>query len=448
MFQSLSLLSPPISGSFVSGLLARLIGGFARALRTAAVTFAALVGSVAGAEAEDRALKLFFTHTGERAEITYKRDGRLDPKGLAQMNHFLRDWRRNETARIDPRLLDLVWEIYDRSGAEGPIHIVSGYRSPSTNSMLKGRSRVSGVATKSQHMLGRAVDFYIPGIKLSTLRALAIQLQGGGVGYYPTFVHVDVGNVRAWPRMSRQELARLFPDGRTVHMPADGRPLSGYTQAVAQYKRRGAAAKSVEIASAPIEEGEDELPSRRSVATAMLPTPRSRAEMALAAQVRAPAASASAPAPGFTDLASLAVPTPALRPSPPIGRPVETAALDVTRPAPAAGIAPDGPPARAFAAAPTLVQGFGREIGGGSGQTTASIASLPIGSADMEPEDAFDGQEALLAWAVSPPGSTLEMTAPYVVERALADHTAQTTPAPLPLAASDRFDGGRFWSDG
>src|SRR5690606_9587777 len=142
--------------------------------------------------------------------------------------------------KMDPRLFDLVWEVYQRSGASDYIHVVAAYRAPATNNML--RSRGKGVAKNSQHMLGKAMDFYIPGVKLTTLRSIAMKMQVGGVGYYPTsgspFVHLDVGSVRAWPRMSRQELVRLFPDGKTMHIPTDGKPLPGYEQAVADYKQR------------------------------------------------------------------------------------------------------------------------------------------------------------------------------------------------------------------
>jgi uncharacterized protein YcbK (DUF882 family) len=206
--------------------------------------------SAASAAAEDRALKLYFIHTGERAVITFKRDGVYDQNGLNQLNRFLRDWRRNETIKMDPLLFDIVWEMYRRSGAADYVNVVSGYRSPNTNAML--RSRSSGVAKESQHTRGKAIDFFIPGVKLATLRGLGMQMQGGGVGYYPTsgspFVHIDVGRVRAWPRMSRQELVRLFPNGRTLHIPTDGRPLPGYEIAVAEYKRRGSVS-TVEVAS-------------------------------------------------------------------------------------------------------------------------------------------------------------------------------------------------------
>src|ERR1041385_7338795 len=104
--------------------------------------------------------------------------------------------------------------------------------------MLRHRSRNSGVARFSQHTLGKAIDFYIPGVPLEKLRATARKVQGGGVGYSPTsgspFVHVDVGNVRAWPRMTREQLVKLFPDGRTVHLPTDGTPLAGYELAKAE----------------------------------------------------------------------------------------------------------------------------------------------------------------------------------------------------------------------
>ncbi len=208
------------------------------------------VGAAAQASAEERSLKLYFCHTGERAVITFKRNGVFEQNGLNQLNRFLRDWRRDESTKMDPRLFDIVWEIYRRSGATEYINVVSGYRSPDTNSMLRTRS--SGVAKESQHTRGKAIDFFIPGVKLATLRGLAMQLQGGGVGYYPTsgspFVHVDVGGVRAWPRMNRQELVQLFPTGKTLHIPADGKPLPGYEIAVGEYKRRGASL-SVELAA-------------------------------------------------------------------------------------------------------------------------------------------------------------------------------------------------------
>ncbi len=219
------------------------------AAMAASLVVPALVPSATDAASGTRSLKLYFVHTNEKAEITFKRNGRYDQKGLQQLNRFLRDWRRNEPTKMDPRLFDLVWEVYQKSGSRGYIHVVSAYRSPATNSMLRSRSK--GVAKKSQHMLGKAMDFYIPDVKLKTLREIGMKFEVGGVGYYPTsgspFIHMDVGSVRAWPRMSRQELVSLFPDGKTMHLPADGKPLPGYQQAVADYKRR-VGADAVQVA--------------------------------------------------------------------------------------------------------------------------------------------------------------------------------------------------------
>ncbi|MBZ9762285.1 DUF882 domain-containing protein [Mesorhizobium sp. CA8] len=217
------------------------------------LTVGFLSAATSGARAEVRTLKLYHLHTHEKAEIVYKRNGRYDPEGLRKINIILRDWRRNEPTKMDPRLLDLVWEAYRESGATDYIQVVCGYRSPSTNAMLRSRSR--GVAEKSQHMLGKAMDFYIPGVPLKKLRNIGLKMQGGGVGYYPSsgspFVHMDVGNVRHWPGISRQELVSLFPNGKTLHVPSDGKPLPGYEQALAAYQaRKGAGTPNIELASA------------------------------------------------------------------------------------------------------------------------------------------------------------------------------------------------------
>ncbi|TCD11456.1 DUF882 domain-containing protein [Oricola cellulosilytica] len=203
------------------------------------------------AEAETRTLKLYYVHTKERAEITYKKNGRYLQSGLNKLNRFLRDWRRNEPTRMDPELFDVIWEAYRMAGGRDYIHVVSAYRSPATNEMLR-RTR-GGQAKKSQHTLGKAMDFYIPGVKLSKLREIGFKLQGGGVGYYPKsgspFVHFDTGNVRAWPRMSRSELARIFPKGGTLHLPPDGKPLPGYEQALASYQSRKRKGQATAIVS-------------------------------------------------------------------------------------------------------------------------------------------------------------------------------------------------------
>jgi uncharacterized protein YcbK (DUF882 family) len=164
----------------------------------------------------DRTLWLYHTHTKESGRFTFKHNGQYDPTVLKQLNIFLADWRTHEPAKMDPQLFDLLWEVYQEVGGTQPYNIVSSYRAPETNAMLRAKS--SGVAENSQHMLGKAMDVFIPGVKLSTLRAAAMRHQVGGVGYYPTsgspFVHMDTGSVRAWPRMTRAQLRRSSPTAR------------------------------------------------------------------------------------------------------------------------------------------------------------------------------------------------------------------------------------------
>jgi len=225
--------------------------GFSALLVAIIFAVGALLCSVTTASAENRTLKLHNLHTGEMITVTFKRNGVFDPRALKELNVFLRDWRRNEPTKIDPRLFDLIWEVYQKTGSNEFISVVCGYRSPSTNSMLRSRSKM--VAEKSQHILGKAMDYFIPGVNLAKLREIGIKMQVGGVGYYPNsgspFVHMDVGGVRAWPKLSRDQLVRLFPDGKTMHIPSDGKPLPGYYQAVADYKRR-VGSNSIEIADA------------------------------------------------------------------------------------------------------------------------------------------------------------------------------------------------------
>ena len=297
----------------------------AAALLALAVSSPVFVGTPSQAAGDTRSLKLYFIHTGEKAVITYKRNGKFDPKGLEQLNRFLRDWRKNQPTKMDPRLFDLIWEVYRQSGSRDYINVVCGFRSPGTNEMLRGRSRNSGVAEKSQHMLGKAMDFFIPDVKLATLRAIGMKMQVGGVGFYPKsgspFVHMDVGGVRAWPRMSRDELVRLFPNGNTIHIPADGKPLPGYQQAMADYKRR-ASGTQIEIASASesapkhktlfealfgggADEQEDESDDSTPVAVAKATPPKAEPAPAEPAPVE----------PQQTEVADLNAPVPQVRPA-------------------------------------------------------------------------------------------------------------------------------------
>jgi uncharacterized protein YcbK (DUF882 family) len=190
---------------------------------------------------ETRTLSFHHTHSDEDITVTFKRDGRYDEEALKQLNHYLRDWRSQEQTTMDRRLFDILWEVYRDVDAKQPIQIISSYRSPATNAMLRRRS--SGVARFSQHMLGHAMDFYIPDVPLEQIRYAGLRLQRGGVGFYPTsgspFVHLDTGSVRHWPRMNHDQLARVFPDGRTVHVPTDGKPLKNYELALADVEKRG-----------------------------------------------------------------------------------------------------------------------------------------------------------------------------------------------------------------
>lgn len=209
----------------------------------AAVLLLAAAGSVHNAAAlnETKTLSFHHTHSGEDLTVTFKRDGRYDEAALKQLNHFLRDWRTQDETVMDRHLFDILWEVYRDVDGKQPIQIISSYRSPATNAMLRRRS--SGVARFSQHMLGHAMDFYIPGVPLEQIRFAGLRLQRGGVGFYPTsgspFVHLDTGSIRHWPRMTHDQLARVFPDGRTVHVPTDGTPLKGYELAKADIERRG-----------------------------------------------------------------------------------------------------------------------------------------------------------------------------------------------------------------
>jgi uncharacterized protein YcbK (DUF882 family) len=204
------------------------------------------------AEGDTRSISLHHIHTDEDITITFKRNGQYDEAALEKLNWLLRDWRRNQQTRMDPHLIDLIWEVHRETGAREPVWVVCGYRSPQTNAMLRHRSR--GVARFSQHMLGHAMDFYIPGVPLDQLRAAGLRLQRGGVGFYPTsgspFVHLDTGSIRHWPRMTRDQLSRVFPDGRTVHVPTDGRPLAGYALALADVKRHGSNPSEMSIDAA------------------------------------------------------------------------------------------------------------------------------------------------------------------------------------------------------
>ena len=146
-----------------------------------------------------RKLVLNNLHTGEELQTEYFNGRGYQNTELAKLNHLCRDFRRNESIAMDTGLFDQLSAIQKVIGCDTQVQIISGYRSPATNEMLRGKSH-GGVAKKSLHMLGRAMDFRLEGVPLAEVRKAALSLKAGGVGYYPgsNFVHIDTGRVRFW----------------------------------------------------------------------------------------------------------------------------------------------------------------------------------------------------------------------------------------------------------
>jgi uncharacterized protein YcbK (DUF882 family) len=147
---------------------------------------------------DDKSLRFFHTHTGKSIEVSYFKNGDYDAQALESLNHFLADFRSGEAVDMDRRLFDILYLIQRTTGHGGAYQVISAYRSPQTNEMLRARS--NGVAKKSQHLLGNAIDVRLPGVDTGKLRDIAKALGLGGVGFYrkSDFIHVDVGRVRYW----------------------------------------------------------------------------------------------------------------------------------------------------------------------------------------------------------------------------------------------------------
>ena len=160
--------------------------------------YASLSQGITGAS--ERELSFYHTHTGKHLNVIYWQDGDYVDSALEEINAFLSDFRTGDRVEMDPALLDVIYDVRESLGGEGTYQIISAYRSPETNEMLRNRSASSGVATKSQHVLGKAIDVRLEGVKTAELRDAAIRLQRGGVGYYEKsdFVHMDTGRVRRW----------------------------------------------------------------------------------------------------------------------------------------------------------------------------------------------------------------------------------------------------------
>lgn len=172
-------------------------------LRSATVGAASLLGAappvIAGIEAEAR-LQLFNTHTQEFLDVVYRRGDQYDFKALSQIDHLMRDHREDVAIEMDVKLIDLLHSLYVASGAKTPYRVVSGYRTPKTNAMLRSKSPGKGVSKNSFHMYGQAADIFVPEMSAAQLAKYAKNLGLGGVGTYRRkgFVHIDTGPVRSW----------------------------------------------------------------------------------------------------------------------------------------------------------------------------------------------------------------------------------------------------------
>jgi uncharacterized protein YcbK (DUF882 family) len=176
----------------------RFLWDSARAAMAACLLLSAPVSLDAAAVPGKRTISLYHTHTSEELNITYVRQRIYDHEALQRVNRFLRDHRTGDIHPIDPRLLDLLYNVQRLSGSRGVFEVISGYRSPATNAMLRRKS--SGVAGRSLHLEGRAIDVRMTGLKTRELSRIALHLKQGGVGYYPKsdFVHLDTGRFRTW----------------------------------------------------------------------------------------------------------------------------------------------------------------------------------------------------------------------------------------------------------
>jgi len=152
------------------------------------------------AEAAPRKLRLYHTHTHETLVMDYRPRGDYDADALAEISNFLRDFRTGDVHPVDPNILATLYRVQQVTRSRGIYQIISGYRSAKTNEMLRGKSADSGVAKKSLHMQGDAIDVRLTDVPTDHVRRAAVSLRLGGVGYYPKsdFVHLDTGRVRTW----------------------------------------------------------------------------------------------------------------------------------------------------------------------------------------------------------------------------------------------------------
>jgi uncharacterized protein YcbK (DUF882 family) len=279
----------------------------------------------ATAEGETRTISFHHIHTNEDLTITYKVNGRYDENALTKIDSLLRDWREDKPIRMDPHLIDLLWEVHREVGAKEPIWIICGFRSPSTNASLRRHS--SGVAKFSQHMNGKAIDFYIPGVPLDQLRAAGLRAQRGGVGYYPSsgspFVHLDTGNMRHWPRMPEAQLAGVLSKGQLASRFASDARGTALAQGEIQRSSHAPSLLAKLFGS-----GKDADEEADAAAAASTPAAAKSSEPARTARIEPkvdkaaekPVVTARAPEPRGTKIAAVPLPT---------ARPLKTEAYQV-----------------------------------------------------------------------------------------------------------------------
>ncbi|MBM9593978.1 YcbK family protein [Roseitranquillus sediminis] len=176
-----------------------LLGAFAAGIVTAAPTYSNAFGFLRGS-GDVRRIRIYSGRTGESLDTIYWIDGDYIPEALNEITYFMRDWRNNEVQQIDTRTVDIMSATHNLLDVDEPYMLLSGYRSPATNAMLRRRS--SGVARNSLHMKGQAADLRLRSRSVDQMARAAAACHAGGVGRYSSsnFVHMDCGDVRSWGR--------------------------------------------------------------------------------------------------------------------------------------------------------------------------------------------------------------------------------------------------------
>ncbi len=393
--------------------------------RRISCSLAALTGSVAlsiawaghgVASGDDRTISFYHIHTKETLTVQYKKDGAYLPDALKKINWLMRDWRKNQVIDIDPKTVDIIWEMHEELGSKEPVHVICGYRSRDTNNML--RKTRGGQASQSQHITGKAIDIAFPDVPARQMRYSAMIRERGGVGYYPTsgipFVHVDTSRVRHWPRMPRDELALLFPSGHSKHEPADGRPITPADVKAARQRSKDVA---VEVAQFYALRDSPKTATRVATMTAPAPKPAPRPQKAFDSKmaVGAPTAEVMASVAPET-LPPIIAPKLIAEPKP-IDRPSRFAkavpAADRSRLDELVSLASLGEPPAAKPSRPNFVG--------------ASASAAPIKLAALDPM--IPTQQAVPAVTDAEPDSTW-ISAPEFDE----DHPEELSYRPFPLA--------------